>query len=90
MGIMIAQSALQSLVDEHTGISYKEALREIRYYIEEVKSNNPKHLKDEIDAILKEFDSGRCKDRDDVWAMLCDAIKILQKLSDIMPIYSKW
>jgi hypothetical protein len=37
MGIAIAQATLQSLVNEHVGVSYKEALEEILAYIAEAE-----------------------------------------------------
>lgn len=40
MGIAIAQATLQSLVDEHTGVLYKEALEEIRAYIADVQPSS--------------------------------------------------
>lgn len=40
MGISIAQATLQSLVDQHNGISYKEALEEIRAYIADVQKTS--------------------------------------------------
>jgi hypothetical protein len=45
MGITTAQAILQSLVNEHTGVSYKEALEEIRAYIAEVQPNSLQQLK---------------------------------------------
>jgi hypothetical protein len=39
MGIAIAQATLQSLVDQHNGVSYKEAIEEIRDYITKVQKN---------------------------------------------------
>jgi len=35
MGIAIAQATLQSLVDQHVGVSYHEAHQQIRDYIKE-------------------------------------------------------
>jgi hypothetical protein len=40
MGISIAQATLQSLVDQHNGVSYKEALEEIRAYIADVQKTS--------------------------------------------------
>lgn len=69
MGISMAQDTLQGLVDQHNGVSYKEALEEIRAYIAEVKkpSNNTASPK-LPDETVEDFNRILAKYRNNMWS----------------------
>jgi hypothetical protein len=58
VGIAIAQAALQSLVDQHVGVSYREALQEIRDYVKETSDSRI-----DMEKIYKEWEVAHSGDK---------------------------
>jgi hypothetical protein len=80
MGISIAQATLQSLVDQHNGVSYKEALEEIRAYIAEVQKPSHNSAMDAIAILQERFcgDYEKFSDFDNI-SLVVDTLAKLQQ-----------